>query len=48
MTAFSAPTELERHFGDGVIEAIVDAALEKGRRSCGSSGGSRRIRWSSG
>ena len=23
--------ELERHLGDGVIEAIVDAALEKGR-----------------
>ena len=23
--------ELERHLGDGVIEAMVDAALEKGR-----------------
>ena len=40
--------ELERHLGDGVIEAIVDAALEEGRREDGSGGGSCRIRWSSG
>jgi len=40
--------ELERHLGDGVIEAIAAAALRQGRRSGGSGGGSCRIRWSSG
>ena len=39
---------LERYLGDGVIEAIVDAALEKGRLRRRTVGGSCRIRWSSG
>jgi hypothetical protein len=40
--------ELERHLGDGAIEAIVDATLEKGRLRKRNAGGSCRIRWSSG
>ena len=39
--------ELERHLGDGVIEAAVDTAVAEGRLRPGSGGGSCRIRWSS-
>ena len=40
--------ELERHLGDGVIEAAVDAEIAKGRLKPGSGDGSCLIRWSSG
>ena len=45
---FARLGELERHLGDGVIEAIVEATLAAGGLGSGTATGVCRIRWSSG